>query len=205
MTQPSEPDARHAEKMRKRKAARDRMMATKTDERGLLIVHTGSGKGKTSAALGMVFRHIGHGLPVGVVQFINRRRATPAKRGSWRAFPISSRSTSWARGSPGRRRTAPATSPPPAPPGSGPRCSSATRSIASCCSTSSISCCATTTCRSTRSLAFLRDEKPADKHVIVTGRNAAPALIEMADLVTEMTLVKHPFRPGVKAQQGIEF
>ena len=52
---------------------------------------------------------------------------------------------------------------------------------------------------------FLRDEKPADKHVIVTGRNANPALIEIADLVTEMTLVKHPFRAGVKAQQGIEF
>ena len=54
-------------------------------------------------------------------------------------------------------------------------------------------------------LAFLREEKPADKHVVVTGRNAAPELIEMADLVTEMTLVKHPFRQGVKAQKGIEF
>ena len=52
---------------------------------------------------------------------------------------------------------------------------------------------------------FLRDEKPADKHVIITGRNAKPALIEIADLVTEMTLIKHPFRAGVKAQKGIEF
>src|SRR5262245_62173662 len=63
-------NARHTEKMRKHKAARDKMMATKTAEKGLLIVHTGSGKGKTSAALGMVFRHIGHGWPVAVVQFI---------------------------------------------------------------------------------------------------------------------------------------
>jgi cob(I)alamin adenosyltransferase len=53
--------------------------------------------------------------------------------------------------------------------------------------------------------AFLRDEKPADKHVVVTGRNAKPELIEIADLVTEMTLVKHPFRAGVKAQKGVEF
>ena len=54
-------------------------------------------------------------------------------------------------------------------------------------------------------VAFLRDEKPADKHVVVTGRNAKPELIEMADLVTEMALVKHPFRAGVKGQKGIEF
>jgi len=54
-------------------------------------------------------------------------------------------------------------------------------------------------------LAFLRDERPADKHVVITGRNANAALIEMADLVTEMTLVKHPFRSGVKAQKGVEF
>jgi cob(I)alamin adenosyltransferase len=54
-------------------------------------------------------------------------------------------------------------------------------------------------------VAFLRDEKPADKHVVATGRNAPPALIEIADLVTDMTMVKHPFRDGVKAQKGIEF
>jgi len=54
-------------------------------------------------------------------------------------------------------------------------------------------------------VAFLREEKPADKHVVITGRNAKPELIEMADLVTELTLVKHPFRAGVKGQKGIEF
>ena len=62
-------NARHAEKARKHKAARDKIMATKSGEKGLLIVNTGTGKGKTSAALGMVFRHIGHGMPVAVVQF----------------------------------------------------------------------------------------------------------------------------------------
>jgi len=74
MTEPSTENddaenARHKEKARKHKAARDKIMATKTGEKGLLIVHTGTGKGKTSAALGMVFRHIGHGYPVAVVQF----------------------------------------------------------------------------------------------------------------------------------------
>ena len=63
-------NARHAEKMRKRKAFQDDLIARNQGEKGLLIVHTGAGKGKTSAALGMVFRHLGYGLPVGVVQFI---------------------------------------------------------------------------------------------------------------------------------------
>jgi cob(I)alamin adenosyltransferase len=54
-------------------------------------------------------------------------------------------------------------------------------------------------------LTFLRDEKPVDKHVVITGRNAHEKLIEMADLVTDMTMVKHPFREGIKAQKGIEF
>ena len=125
MNEPRQPtttlNARHAEKMRKQKAARDKIMATKTGEKGLLIVHTGKGKGKSTAAFGMVFRHIGHGMPVAVVQFIKRRHGRPARRGCSRDFPISSRSTPWARASPGRRRTARATSPPRAPPGSGPR------------------------------------------------------------------------------------
>ncbi|KAB2871606.1 MAG: cob(I)yrinic acid a,c-diamide adenosyltransferase, partial [Bauldia sp.] len=66
----AELDARHAEKMRKKKAARDKIIATKTIEKGLLIVHTGKGKGKSTAAFGMVFRAIGHGMKVGVVQFV---------------------------------------------------------------------------------------------------------------------------------------
>ncbi|HHY48926.1 MAG TPA: cob(I)yrinic acid a,c-diamide adenosyltransferase, partial [Alphaproteobacteria bacterium] len=66
----AERDAYHAEKMRKKKAARDRILATKTEERGLIIVHTGKGKGKSTAAFGMVFRALGHGFKVGVVQFV---------------------------------------------------------------------------------------------------------------------------------------
>jgi cob(I)alamin adenosyltransferase len=137
MTQPSETDdidARHADKMRKRKAARDKMMATKTDERGLLIVHTGSGKGKTSAALGMVFRHIGHGLPVGVVQFIKSASRDTGEARLLTRFPdlvslhVMGEGFTWETQDRARDIAA--------PPGSRPRRSSATRGIASCCWTS---------------------------------------------------------------------
>ena len=72
----AELDAAHSEKMRRLKAAKDRLYATKTVEKGLLIVHTGTGKGKSTAAFGMVLRCLGHGLRVGVVQFVKGRRET---------------------------------------------------------------------------------------------------------------------------------
>jgi cob(I)alamin adenosyltransferase len=72
----SELDARHAEKMRKKKAARDKILATKTIEKGLLIVHTGKGKGKSTAAIGMIFRALGHGMPVAIVQFVKGKWQT---------------------------------------------------------------------------------------------------------------------------------
>ena len=202
---PDDLHARHAEKMRKRKAARDKMMATKTDERGLLIVHTGAGKGKTSAALGMVFRHIGHGLPVGVVQFIKSASRDTGEARLLARFPdlvslhVMGEGFTW-------------------------ETQDRARDIAAARAAWEQ---AKALIRDDRHrlvlldelnivlrydylpldevLSFLRDEKPANKHVVVTGRNAAPALIEMADLVTEMTLIKHPFRAGVKAQRGIEF
>lgn len=198
-------NARHKEKAQKHKAARDKIMATKTGEKGLLIVHTGAGKGKTSAALGMVFRHIGYGFPVGIVQFTKSPEWNTGEAQLLRTFPdlvtlhIMGEGFTWltqdherdiAAASAGWER-------------------------------------AKEMIRDDRHrlvlldelnivlrydyldlesvLKFLRDEKPADKHVVITGRNAKPALIEMADLVTEMTLVKHPFRAGIKGQKGIEF
>ena len=196
---------RHREKARKHKFARDKIMATKTDEKGLLIVHTGTGKGKTSAALGMVFRHIGHGYPVAVVQFTKSPTWDTGEARLLAKFPelatlhIMGEGFTW-------------------------ETQDRERDIAA----------ATKGWERARELirddrhrlvlldelnivlrydyldigevtAFLREEKPADKHVVITGRNAKPELIEMADLVTEMTLVKHPFRSGVKAQKGIEF
>jgi cob(I)alamin adenosyltransferase len=198
-------NARHNEKARKHKAARDKIMATKTAGKGLLIVHTGTGKGKTSAALGMVFRHIGHGYPVGVVQFTKSPAWDTGEARVLAKFPelvtlhIMGEGFTW-------------------------ETQDRARDIAA----------ATAGWQRAKELirddrhrlvlldelnivlrydylpigdvlTFLRDEKPADKHVVITGRNAHADLIEMADLVTEMTLVKHPFRQGVKGQKGIEF
>jgi len=198
-------NARHKEKARKHKAARDKIMATKTGEKGLLIVHTGTGKGKTSAALGMVFRHIGHGYPVGVVQFTKSPAWDTGEARVLAKFPelvtlrIMGEGFTW-------------------------ETQDRARDIAA----------ATAGWERAKELIrderhrmvlldelnivlryeylriedvvnFLRDEKPADKHVVITGRNAHASLIEMADLVTEMTLIKHPFRQGVKAQKGVEF
>ncbi len=198
-------NARHNEKMRKHKAARDKIMATKTGEKGLLIVHTGSGKGKTSAALGMVFRHIGHGWPVGVVQFVKSPSWDTGEARLLAKFPelvtlhIMGEGFTWE--TQDRARDIAAAS------AAWERAKDLIRDdrhrlvlldelnivlrydylpIADV-------------------LKFLREEKPADKHVIITGRNAHADLIELADLVTEMTLVKHPFRSGIKAQKGIEF
>ena len=198
-------NARHNEKARKHKAARDKMMATKTAEKGLLIVHTGTGKGKTSAALGMVFRHIGHGLPVAVVQFTKSPAWDTGEARVLKKFPelvtlhIMGEGFTWETQDRARDITAAAKG-----------WERAKQLI-----------------RDDRHrmvlldelnivlrydylpiddvLSFLRDEKPADKHVVITGRNAHASLIEMADLVTEMTLIKHPFRQGVKGQKGIEF
>jgi cob(I)alamin adenosyltransferase len=198
-------NARHKEKMRKHKVARDKMMATKSGDKGLLIVHTGSGKGKTSAALGMVFRHIGHGWPVAVVQFVKSQSWETGEARLLAKFPelvtlhIMGEGFTWE--TQDRARDIAAAS------AAWERAKELIRddhnrlvlldelnivlrydylAVADV-------------------LKFLREEKPADKHVIITGRNAHADLIEMADLVTEMTLVKHPFRSGVKAQAGIEY
>ncbi|HEY4546836.1 MAG TPA: cob(I)yrinic acid a,c-diamide adenosyltransferase [Pedomonas sp.] len=196
-------DARHAEKMRKKKAARDKIMASKTHEKGLLIVHTGKGKGKTSAALGMVVRAIGHGMKVGVVQFVKGAMST----GERKVFDAFSENVEFR------------------PMGEGFTWDTQDRArdIAA----------ARAAWEETRRMIedpayhmVLADElnialrydylplaevlevvtaRAEMKHVIITGRNAPEALIEAADLVTEMTMVKHPFRSGVKAQAGIEF
>jgi cob(I)alamin adenosyltransferase len=198
-------NARHREKAQKHKAARDKIMATKTGEKGLLIVHTGTGKGKTSAALGMVFRHIGHGYPVAVVQFTKSPKWDTGEARLLARFPdlvtlhVMGEGFTW-------------------------ETQDRERDIAAARKGWER---AKELIRDDRHrmvlldelnivlrydylpidevLAFLRDEKPADKHVVITGRNAHASLIEMADLVTEMTLVKHPFRAGVKAQKGVEF
>jgi cob(I)alamin adenosyltransferase len=199
----AERDAYHADKMRKKKEARTRMLATKTEERGLLIVHTGKGKGKSTAAFGMVFRAIGHGFPVGIVQFVKGAWGT-GERDVLEKFPdlvtIKAMGEGFTWDTQDRQRDLAAARS---------AWEEAKRMIAD-----------------PRYKMVLLDElnivlrydylpldevlevlrnKQRDLHVIVTGRNAKDELVEIADLVTEMTEIKHPFRGGVKAQAGIEF
>ena len=193
----------HREKMARRKAARARMLATKTEERGLLIVHTGLGKGKSTAAFGMVLRCIGHGMRVGVVQFVKGAWGT-GERDVLARFPDLVTCRAMGEGFTWDTQDR-------------------ERDIAAARAAWDM---AKAMIDDPRYSLVLLDElnivlrydylpldevlavlqaKPRDLHVIVTGRNAKPELIDLADLVTEMTLVKHPFRSGVKAQKGIEF
>jgi len=194
---------RHSEKAAKRKAARTRMLATKTVERGLLIVHTGTGKGKSTAAFGMVLRCLGHGMRVGIVQFVKGVWET-GERKVLDAYPDLVTCRAMGEGFTWDTQDR-------------------TRDIAAAraaweASKAMIADPALKLVLLDELNIVLRydylplDEvietlkaKPRNLHVIVTGRNAKPELIEIADLVTEMTLVKHPFRAGVKAQKGIEF
>ncbi|HBZ44786.1 MAG TPA: cob(I)yrinic acid a,c-diamide adenosyltransferase [Maritimibacter sp.] len=196
---------RHAQKMAKKKAARDKIMATKTEEKGLIIVHTGKGKGKSSSAFGMVFRAIAHGMPAAVVQYIKggmktgERDLIETRFSDVCQFYTMGEGFTW-------------------------ETQDKSRDIEM----------AQAAWEKSKELirdpeirmvlldeinialrydyidvndvvAFLRDEKPEMTHVILTGRNAKEELIEVADLVTEMELIKHPFRSGIKAQAGIEY
>lgn len=197
--------ARHAAKMAKKKAARDKIMAGKSGEKGLIIVHTGAGKGKSSSGFGMILRCVAHGMPCAVVQFIKgawdtgERRILTTHFGDLCQFYAMGEGFTW-------------------------ETQDKTRDIAAAKAGWEK---AKELIRDERNrlvlldeinialrygyldatevLDFLAKEKPPLTHVVLTGRNAAEALIEAADLVTEMTLVKHPFRSGIKAQAGVEF
>lgn len=197
--------ARHAQKMAKKKAARDKIMAGKEGEKGLIIVHTGAGKGKSSSGFGMILRCVAHGMPCAVVQFIKgawdtgERRLLTTHFSDLCQFHAMGEGFTW-------------------------ETQDKTRDIAA----------AKAGWEKAKELirdpairmvlldeinialrydyldlaevlAFLNEEKPPLTHVVLTGRNAAEGLIEAADLVTEMTLIKHPFRSGIKAQLGVEF
>jgi cob(I)alamin adenosyltransferase len=200
----AELDARHADKMRKKKAARDKILATKTIEKGLLIVHTGKGKGKSTAAFGMIFRALGHGMPVAVVQFVKGKwqtgeRVALEKFGDLVSINTMGEGFTW--DTQDRQRDIAAARA---------AWERAKAIIAGGKHKVVLLDELNIVLRYdylplAEVVAFLRDEKPEDVHVIVTGRNAADELIEAADLVTEMEVIKHPFRSGVKAQKGIEF
>ena len=199
----AELDARHAEKMRKKKEVRDRIVAEKTIEKGLVIVHTGKGKGKSTAAFGMVFRALGHGFKVGVVQFVKGVWET-GERDVLNKFPdlvtINAMGEGFTWDVADRQRDLAAAR----------KAWDQAKALISDPSYKLVLLDELNIVLRYDYLPieevveFLRN-KPADKHVIVTGRNAKDELIEIADLVTEMTEIKHHFRSGVKAQKGIEF
>ncbi|MBV9756517.1 MAG: cob(I)yrinic acid a,c-diamide adenosyltransferase [Alphaproteobacteria bacterium] len=204
MPERDEEAERHRAKMAKRKTVQDAEVAAKTIEKGLLIVHTGPGKGKSTAAFGLMLRMLGHGRKVAVVQFIKGAWSTGERGVLEQCFPALIEWHTMGEGFTWETQDR-------------------ARDIAAAARAWD------------KALALLRrpdlallvldelnialryDYLPLDAvvaalcarapalHVVVTGRNAKPALIEAADLVTEMTLVKHHFAAGVKAQQGIEF
>jgi cob(I)alamin adenosyltransferase len=202
-------NARANEKAKKRKAARNKMLADKTKEKGLLIVHTGKGKGKSTAAFGLVFRALGNGMRVGVVQFVKGKWETGERHAlekfgdqvtitamgegfTWdtqdRARDIAAAKAAWEK---------------------------AREMIEACRGEDrpydmilldEINIVLRYDYLPLDEVVEFLSKRPEMLHVIVTGRNAKPELIEAADLVTEMTQVKHPFREqNVKAQKGIEF
>ena len=196
-------DERHAEKMKKKQAAHDKIMANKTQEKGLLIVHTGKGKGKTTAALGMVVRAIGHGMKVGVVQFV-KGAMTTGEKAVFDAFPEHIEFKPMGEGftwdTQDRARDIAVARE---------AWEEVKRMIADPAYRMVLADELNIVLRydylPLEEVIAVLVNKPAEKHVIVTGRNAQEALMDAADLVTEMTMIKHPFRAGVKAQAGIEF
>lgn len=201
----AEDEVRHAEKMARVKAARDRMMAERQGEKGLIIVHTGKGKGKSSSGFGMILRCIAHGMPCAVVQFIKgawntgERRLLTGYFGDLCQFHAMGEGFTWETQDKARDIAAARAG--------WAKAKELIRdpqirmvlldeiNIALRYDYLDLA----------EVLAFLRDEKPPMTHVVLTGRNAKPELIEAADLVTEMEAVKHPFRGGIKAQAGVEF
>jgi len=211
MTDPAQDDEtnqRANEKARRRKEVRDRMLATKTIEKGLLIVHTGKGKGKSTAAFGLAMRAVGNGMKVGIVQFVKGKWET-GERQVLERFPDQVVIRTMGEGFTWETQDR-------------------ARDIRAARAAWAAVLDMLAACRA-EPPAFdmlILDElnivlrydyleiaqvleallsRPERLHVVATGRNAKPELIEAADLVTEMTMVKHPFQAGVKAQRGIEF
>ncbi len=211
----SAPDAmtadQHKRKMQRRKEVQDQRLAGMTAEKGLVIVHTGTGKGKTTAALGMVLRSLGHGYRVAIVQFI-KGAWEPAEKAAFEPWTMASgddvpqlefhamgEGFTWETQDKERDKEF---------------AQRAWEKALSFIVNPDIKLTLLDEVNIALKLGYVSvdqvlaglAQKPMDSHLILTGRGAPQALIDQADLVTEMTLVKHPFREqGVKAQAGIEF
>ena len=205
MTEVPNSDARHSAKMAKKKAARDKIMAGKSGDKGLIIVHTGAGKGKSSSGFGMILRCIAHDMPCAVVQFIKgawdtgERRLLTQNFGDLCQFHAMGEGFTWE--TQDRQRDIEAAQ-------------AGWEKAKELIRDTSIRLVLLDEINIAlrydyldveEVLTFLREERPPLTHVVLTGRNAKDELIEAADLVTEMTLIKHPFRSGVRGQPGVEF
>jgi cob(I)alamin adenosyltransferase len=196
-------NARHADKMKKVQVARVRMMATKTVERGLVIVHTGTGKGKTTAALGMVCRMMGHGMKVSIIQFIKGAMET-GEQNLFDAFPdlVEMRPMGEGFTWDTQDRTRDIAKVREAWEAAKARIMDPEWKMVVC---DELNIALRYDYLPVQEVLDVLACRPADTHVVITGRNAPSELIEAADLVTDMQMVKHPFRSGVKAQAGVEF
>jgi len=194
----------YRQKMQRRKEVQEQRLAARSQEKGLIIVHTGNGKGKTTAALGMVLRSLGHGYRVAIVQFI-KGAWEPAEKAALSHWPEQlvfhalGEGFTWETQDRDRDIQ---------------KAQEAWTTARSYIRNPEFQLVLLDEVNVALKLGYLQVEqvladladKPGDSHVILTGRGAPAALIEAADLVTEMTLIKHPFREqGVKAQPGIEF
>ncbi len=205
MTDESEIDTKHRETMKRIQAARREMMKSKTEKKGLIIVHTGNGKGKSSSGFGMIMRCIAHGIPCAVVQFIKGNWQTGEKRflrerfAEECQFHVSGEGFTW--DTQDRQRDIAAAE------AGWAKAKELIRdpeigfvlldeiNIALRYDYLDIK----------EVVTFLLEEKPHMTHVVLTGRDAKPELIAAADLVTEMRELRHPFQDGVVAQRGVEF
>ena len=197
-------DEQYRQKMQRRKQVQSERVAKASQEKGLIIVNTGNGKGKTTAALGMVMRSLGHGYQVAIVQFIKGawEPAEKAVLSQWEShlvFHAMGEGFTWE--TQDRERDIE-------------KANQAWNKALEYIRNPDFKLVLLDEINVALKLGYLEgndvlaglEQKPADSHVILTGRGAPAALIERADLVTEMTLIKHPFREqGVKAQPGIEF
>ncbi len=203
MSESSERDDRHKARMQRKKALIDEKIAEAQDEYGLLLVHTGNGKGKSSSAFGMVARALGHGIKVGVVQFI-KGAASTGEEAFFRRFPDEVRYHVMGEGftweTQDRQRDIA-------------KAREAWAVAAELLTDPEIGLVVLDELNIALKYGYLElapvladiESRPLLQHVVVTGRGAPAGLIEAADTVTEMGLIKHAFKTGVKAQRGVEF
>ncbi|MBZ9665039.1 cob(I)yrinic acid a,c-diamide adenosyltransferase [Pseudomonas sp. LMG 31766] len=203
MSESTDRDARHKARMQRKKALIDEKIAQAQDEYGLLLVHSGNGKGKSSSAFGMVARALGHGIKVGVVQFI-KGAASTGEETFFRRFPeevsyhVMGEGFTWE--TQDRQRDIA-------------KAQQAWAVAQRLLSDESVGLVLLDELNIALKHGYLEldtvladiEARPLLQHVVVTGRGALPGMIEAADTVTDMSLVKHAFKSGVKAQKGIEF